>query len=228
MRLRVATYNVHRCYGRDRRFDPERIARVLAELDADVVALQELETKREHGLDLLERFARELGARAFAGPTVLSDEASYGNALLSRLPARRVDTLDLSTGRSEPRGAIDALLEADGKPLRVIATHLGLLPSDRRHQVRTLLARFAIAEHEFELLLGDLNEWLLWGRPLRWLRRRFAPTPAPATFPARRPCLALDRMWMHPRSALRQVARHASPLARIASDHLPLVGTLEL
>jgi endonuclease/exonuclease/phosphatase family metal-dependent hydrolase len=78
------------------------------------------------------------------------------------------------------------------------------------------------------VLAGDLNEWFLWGRPLRWLHAHFEETPAPATFPARLPLLALDRVWTSPRSMLRRLAVHRSPLARRASDHLPLVADLEL
>jgi len=78
------------------------------------------------------------------------------------------------------------------------------------------------------ILLGDLNEWFLWGRPLRWLHRHFEQTPAPATFPAGFPVLALDRIWVRPRHLLRRLTVHASPLARQASDHLPVVAQLQM
>ena len=74
--------------------------------------------------------------------------------------------------------------------------------------------------------MGDLNEWFLWGRPLRRLHRYFVETPALATFPSRLPCLALDRVWAHPRSMLASLAVHRSEIARVASDHLPIVATL--
>jgi endonuclease/exonuclease/phosphatase family metal-dependent hydrolase len=75
--------------------------------------------------------------------------------------------------------------------------------------------------------MGDLNEWFLWGRPLRWLHVQFRRTPAPATFPARLPVFALDRFWVRPRVLLDHLVVHSSPLARAASDHLPLVATLD-
>jgi endonuclease/exonuclease/phosphatase family metal-dependent hydrolase len=78
------------------------------------------------------------------------------------------------------------------------------------------------------VLVGDLNEWFLWGRPLRRLHRYFKATPSPATFPSRLPLFALDRVWTHPRSMLRSLAVHSTPLSRVASDHLPLVATLEI
>jgi len=74
-------------------------------------------------------------------------------------------------------------------------------------------------------VMGDLNEWYLWGRPLRWLHAKFAVTRTPPTFPARRPMLKLDRIWAHPTSALQSLKAHRSALARVASDHLPLVAT---
>jgi len=77
------------------------------------------------------------------------------------------------------------------------------------------------------LLMGDLNEWYLWGRPLRWLHSHFREMPsAPRTFPAHRPVFALDRIWVSPAGSLRKLVRHATPLARSASDHLPLIAEI--
>jgi endonuclease/exonuclease/phosphatase family metal-dependent hydrolase len=111
--------------------------------------------------------------------------------------------------------------------LRVVATHLGLRPAERREQVQRLLRLFTWGPDERAVLMGDLNEWFLWGRPLRRLHRHFKPTPACNTFPAKMPFLALDRMWAHPGEILRELKAHDSPLARVASDHLPLVATVE-
>lgn len=226
MRLVVATYNVHRCIGRDGRSDPERNLTVLRELDADVIALQELQWRPADALHLLQEFALKLGYVALAGPTLLQTEGHYGNAVLTRLAVRESGTVDLSVPGREPRGALDAVLETSGGTLRVIATHLGLRPYERRQQMRRLLAQPRDGASA-TVLLGDLNEWFLWGRPLRWLHARFGRTPAPATFPARRPLLALDRIWVEPRSLLRELRPHRSPLAREASDHLPLRAVLE-
>jgi endonuclease/exonuclease/phosphatase family metal-dependent hydrolase len=109
--------------------------------------------------------------------------------------------------------------------MRIIAAHLGLLRRSRSQQAGALLE----ATHTVvrpTVLLGDLNEWWLWGRPVRWLHAQFRRTPAPRTFPSRLPMFALDRLWVRPRSLLQRLAVHRSPLARIASDHLPLVATL--
>jgi endonuclease/exonuclease/phosphatase family metal-dependent hydrolase len=76
--------------------------------------------------------------------------------------------------------------------------------------------------------MGDLNEWFLWGRPLRWLHRHFRKTPSPRSFPARAPLLALDRIWVEPRVLLQRLWVHASPAARAASDHVPVVADIRL
>ncbi len=226
MPIVVATYNVHRCIGRDGRFDPERTLAVLRELDADAVALQELQWRPADAMHLLQELALELGYAALAGPTLLRAGGHYGNAVLTRLPVLESASVDLSVPGREPRGALNVLLDAPAGPLRLVATHLGLRPYERRQQMRRLLA-LQRGGASAMVLLGDLNEWFLWGRPLRWLHARFGRTPAPGSFPARRPLLALDRIWVAPRSMLRELRAHATPLARAASDHLPLRAVLE-
>ncbi len=222
----LATYNIHRAIGRDGVFDPERVGRVLDEIGAEVFALQEVQSGRT-GRALIHQFRDRLGGEAISGVTLLRKDAEYGNAILTRYPVRSVERLDLSVSRHEPRGALDVVLDAGTTPLRVLATHLGLWPYERRRQVRRLLTALAAGPDVPTILMGDINEWFLWGRPLRWLHVQFPRTPAPATFPAHRPVFALDRLWVRPRTALRRLAVHASPLARVASDHLPLVATLE-
>ena len=221
----VATYNIHRAVGRDGAFDPERVADVLGELDAQVIALQEVHSGAA-GRDLVRLFRDRLAAESVSGVTMLRRDAEYGNVLLSRYPVLSVDRVDLSVPPHEPRGALDVVLDCGGWRLRVLATHLGLRPYERRRQVRRLLSALDDGEDLPTVLMGDLNEWFLWGRPLRWLRVQFRRTPAPPTFPAQLPVFALDRVWVRPRAMLDRLAVHASALARVASDHLPLVAWL--
>jgi endonuclease/exonuclease/phosphatase family metal-dependent hydrolase len=229
MAITLATYNIHACIGADGRFDPERTVGVLLEIGADLVALQEVERHVVDGRDLLDYLAAAVGMKAFAGPTLLRGTRGYGNALLTSLPLHALDRIDLSLPRREPRGAMNVRLAWGDRRLQVVATHLGLRPGERRQQVRRLLPLFEAEHADVAVLLGDLNEWLLWGRPLRWLRRHFAGNlRPPPTYPSRLPLFALDRIWVRPHRALIRLEAHRSRLARLASDHLPLKGVLSL
>lgn len=226
--LVVVTYNVHRCVGRDGRHDPERVAAVIAETRADVVALQEVDARYgiEDGVDQFERLASLCGLDAVPGPTLERGDARYGNAVLTRLPVKEVRRVDLSVRGREPRGALDLRLVA-GRTLRVLACHLGLALSERLHQVRRLARHLDEDPEDVCLLLGDLNEWRRMGS-LRGLRRHVTPGPRVATFPSRRALFPLDRIWTRPDGMLVRVAAHRSPLARVASDHLPLRAEIRL
>lgn len=228
MTITVATYNVHRCIGRDGRFDPARTLEMLGKLDADVIALQELEWQPDDALSLLNQFAVRLNYQAVGGPTLLRQTGHYGNALLTRLPIRNVRRHDLSVSGREPRGALDVSLACAGAPIRIMATHLGLRPAERRMQIKRLLSSITHYQGGSTVLMGDLNEWFLSGHPLRWLRAHFGKTPAPATFPSAFPVLALDRIWVKPRERLLALAVPMHTLARRASDHLPLRAVIQL
>lgn len=224
----LATYNIHACIGSDGKFDPARIAAVINEIDADIIALQEVEHHSVDEQDLLEYLAYQTGHEALAGPTLFRESRHYGNALLSRLPLKSFKQIDLSVAGFEPRAAIEATFDAAGYELQVIATHLGLKSAERRWQVKKLLELKSLQEADISCLLGDVNEWLLWGRPLRWLHRHFTAQPHLATFPARWPLFALDRIWIAPKRCQIDLFVHKSSLARQASDHLPLVSRIQL
>ncbi len=228
-RIRVASYNVHAGVGTDGTFSPERIASVITELGADVVGLQEVHSG-DGSFSMLDTLARATGMHAIAGPThSRPSHGEFGNALLTRHKVVTVRQLNLAVTGREPRGALDVLLDC-GSPLRVMATHLGLRPWERREQVAKLLQ--ALTEDEGRegtattVLLGDINEWFLWGRPLRRLHKHFRSLPARRTFPAGWPVFALDRIWVKPFSLVRRVQAHRSPAARLASDHLPLIADI--
>ena len=224
--LTVATYNIHGAVGSDGSFAPERVAGVLEEIGADIVALQEVPLGGANMPDVLELLQESTGLAAASARTCMISGRAYGNAILSRYPIAATRAIDISFGSREPRGALDADILCHTHPLRIIATHLGLSPAERQAQVRKLLQVFDTEEMPV-ILLGDVNEWFMWGKPLRWLVSHFQAVPAPRTFPARLPLFALDRIWIRPRHRLSHVRAHASPLARMASDHLPLVARIE-
>lgn len=228
MQIKLASYNIHACIGTDGHFDPFRIARVINELDADVVALQEVEHHRVNDLDLLDFLAQQTQMTGLAGPTMLRQTRHYGNAILTRLPITHHRLIDLSLTPYEPRGVLQVHFRYGAHDLLVYATHLGLKPVERRYQVRRILSEFERQEADITVLLGDLNEWFLWGRPLRWLRRYFTPTPACRSFPSGWPVLKLDRIWVQPRTSLHSVRAHHSSQAKLASDHLPITAQLRL
>ena len=226
MSVRIASYNVHGYVGSDGKRDVPRVARVLRSLDAEVIALQEVDfepgAREPQPLELLAELA---GFRAYCAP-INRHGLPFGNALFTRLPALSTRRICLAYPLREPRTALEVVLETGARPLRVIATHLGLRPVERRFQVRKILEHVSGDEHSVTVLLGDFNEWFLMGRPLRWLHARFGRGPAVLTYPARFPLLALDRIWVHPREALARFDTHRSPEARSASDHLPVVAQL--
>jgi len=226
MQLKLATWNIHRCIGRDGVMSLQRCAAVLRDIDADLVALQEVESRPGHARDALAELARETGTRAIAGMTMAREDAHYGNALLTRLPLDQVRRHDLSIPGREPRGALDVDFAADACQVQLIATHLGLRPAERRAQVQRLIPLLQVGSRDLVVLLGDLNEWFLWGRPLRMLHRIFPETPHRRGWPAWAPLLSLDRIWVHPRRAMVSLTAYRSTLTRIASDHLPLVAEI--
>jgi len=229
MKLIAATYNIHRCIGTDGRRDTERVCKVLREIAPDIIALQEVESRYETRQNNLEFLAHQTGLHPTPGPTILSEEGEYGNAILAKQPPLSVRHIDLSYPGREPRGAIETDFDFEGRKVRAITTHLGLRPFERRDQVQRLLAVLAErGDASVTLLMGDINEWFLWGRPLRWLHKYFGFTKHIRTFPAQAPLLTLDRIWCHPRENLIQLGAHRSDLSRAASDHLPLAGVIVL
>lgn len=230
MRCTAASYNIHRCIGLDARHDPERVARVIDELDTDFIGLQEVESRFGGAPDIhqLNFLAEETGFTAVAGSTILRPDSHYGNALLTRHTVREVRSVDVSVPGREPRGILDVDLDIHGQRVRVLVTHLGLGSRERRRQTRLLLETVAAHGDEPVVVLSDFNEWFPWRKPLRWMHRRLGHPPAPHTFPAAWPLMSLDRIWAAPRRNLVEVRVHSSPLARKASDHLPLKAVIEL
>lgn len=222
-RLRVVSYNVHACVGRDGRFAPERIANVMESLDADMFALQEVEDSEFADSTVSQYLATRLGMRAYRGVTLQRGDADYGNLLLTKHEARDYTLHDISVSGGEPRGCIESDFVIDGCRIRLFATHLGLRAAERLEQVRILTPALARDDVHVRILAGDINEWRPRGRVLRALQGVFGPLPQKRTFPSNLPALALDRIYVSPGHALGALRSGAGADCRVASDHLPLV-----
>jgi len=227
--LSVASYNIHKGVGTDRRRDLARTAAVISEIGADILALQEADTRfgTRTGLLDLESLRRDLGLIAVPLDGVGVAHGWHGNLLLVRNAlVQKVHQIALPG--FEPRGALVTDLVIRGQPLRVVNAHLGLLPASRVAQARALLNRLGNLEARPTLLMGDLNEWSSKSAALKALGEHFTIGHPRPSFPSRYPMLALDRMMLSPHGELLDIATHDSLLARRASDHLPITAKLRL
>jgi endonuclease/exonuclease/phosphatase family metal-dependent hydrolase len=203
---------------------------VLSDADADIIGLQEVDCRSPlpSGETQLERLASLTGLEAVAGPTRQEGEGFFGNALLSRHSMGDVTLIDVSVRGREPRGILHGRFQIGRRSVELFNTHFGLNPRERRRQVQRLLEA-ADALHDATLVvLGDFNEWRARAAALVRLSAAFGAVPAVRTFPSRFPILALDRVWVRPRPALRDLRAVRTPLARIASDHLPVQALVML
>jgi endonuclease/exonuclease/phosphatase family metal-dependent hydrolase len=232
--VRVVTYNIHACVGVDRRYDPARIAAVLREIDADIACLQEINARRDsrlHG-DQAAYLAEATGCQVILGAGPWGRRGRFANAILTRFPVLAARAIDLAVSDYEPRAALDADLAIGDRMLRVLATHFGLHAGERRLQANRLIAAldepFTPGRRAARavLLVGDLNEWRGRNGGIRALDRCLGPSAAHPTFPSWMPVLPLDRIYVDGPAVLRDVHVYRSPIARLASDHLPLVGSL--
>ena len=227
----VASYNIHKCVGRDRRFNPWRTMNVIKEIDADVIALQEVDQRFGERLGLLDLHVleRECGLTAVPLRATRNGHGWHGNLVLFRDGVvDRVEQLVLPG--AEPRGGLVVDLTLRAGPVRIIAVHLGLLHRSRTRQVRSILAASEPPDGRPVVVMGDFNEWRL-GRhsSLQELHPDFGPLDgAVASFPTRFPVWSLDRIIANPHSLVSLIEVHDSPLAQIASDHLPIKAALRL
>lgn len=237
--IRIATYNIHKARGLDGRVRPGRIAEVLGEIDADILALQEVvSAPNGHGGDDQASFlAREMGLKSVLGETRRRNGRPYGNLVLSRFPICAVANYDISAPGREPRGCLRADLGLPGDTvLHLFNVHLGTSYFERRHQARRLVGP-SILGHPWlngpRIVLGDFNEWTR-GLATRLLAARLRPADLRAylgrrrTYPGLLPLLHLDHIYFDRHFELRNLELHRTPTALVASDHLPLVAELRL
>ena len=228
----IASYNVHKCIGIDKQFNPQRTAEVISEIDADVIALQEADRRFGERSGLLDLGLLERRHGLIPVPitaTMPKGHGWHGNVLLFRAGVVR-NVQQLKLPGVEPRGALVADLQFPAGPLRVIAAHLGLLKRSREQQAESILTVLQEADTLPTLLIGDLNEWRVGKRSsLAALMPTFnhVATAVPS-FPSRFPVFALDRVLGAPHNLVTSVEVHNTPLARLASDHLPVKAHLDL
>jgi len=240
---RLMTYNVHRCVGVDRRLDVDRTAAVIAEHEPDIVCLQELDVGRARTgrADQAHEIARRLEMTFHFHPAMRVEEELYGDAILTHLPERLVRAGALPTVRGvpglEPRGAQWVAIQVGERRLNVINTHLGLVPREQRRQAAMLVGPEWLGHPDCAapcILAGDFNSAPLTA-PYRHVARRLRDAQrAPGlgrtvpTFPSGFPMLRIDHVFVSPGIRVTGVFAPFSPLARMASDHLPLIVDFEL
>ncbi|WP_376097726.1 endonuclease/exonuclease/phosphatase family protein [Roseomonas sp. CCTCC AB2023176] len=230
--MRVATWNIHRRRAVAGVYRPEWVEAVIGEIRPDVMALQEAQHffRRDKGMLDEEAIARDLGLRPLRLPHRAGEQGWRSNVVLVCRDARVIHgPYGLRLGGLEPRGAVLAEIDLGDGPFRIVAAHLSLGARRRRLQGEALMAALSTgAGHTLPtLVMGDFNEWRPRGSVLGVLAPVFGEPPAAPTFPTFRPTFSLDRILGHPRGLVPRVHVHDTPMARRASDHLPLVARVE-
>jgi endonuclease/exonuclease/phosphatase family metal-dependent hydrolase len=230
--LTFASYNIHKAVGLDRRRDPDRILRILREVDADVVALQEVDRRFGRRMAVLPLEAIHAATDYVPVPLSMKPDSLgwHGNALLVRRGIELIEARPVPLPVLEPRGAIRADLMAQGRRIRVIGMHLDLSGLRRRHQIGSVLQHCLDCDHNVPtVLMGDFNEWSQHGGCLRGFDGDGWHVLAPGrSFPSRRPIAQLDRIVISREWQVRTARVHHSPLAVTGSDHLPVLAALTL
>jgi endonuclease/exonuclease/phosphatase family metal-dependent hydrolase len=224
--LRMMTWNIHGAYGRNPRFDLTRIIRFIERHAPDVVALQEIDSRRPQ-LDGMsnpfDALQAALGNHGVGAKSITTADGEYGQALISRWPIRNSEIHDISYREREPRRAIRCEIVPPAGPVRVIATHLGLSIGERRGQMRALLGLIGHSPLT-TIVLGDFNDWFWVGSVRKALAAQLPARSRLRTFPSICPVFRFDRIYCRPASALLSTYTDAS--ARVLSDHLPVIADI--
>jgi endonuclease/exonuclease/phosphatase family metal-dependent hydrolase len=223
--VRVMTWNIHGGIGPDGLHDFQRMLRVIQRADPDILALQEVDSRRlrggEHPVSMLKRV---LGHHGIAAAAITTADGDYGQVLLSRWPLDSAVVHDISVPRREPRRAIAATIHAPAGRLFVVAAHLGLSFVERRRQCASMMAMIEQCEL-VTVVLGDFNDWMWPGSVQNVLAYRLPGRTHHRTFPARMPLLKLDRIYCRPAAAL--VSSSVDPAGADVSDHLPVIASID-
>ena len=234
--LKLATWNIHYGIGGDRRFDLDRIVGVLAAMDADIVGLQEVGWHRRthHRIDHFAYLREHTGYTVVEGLVRDPLRSRFGNALLTRFPVTGKQWVDLKIRGHVPRAALVAEVEAPAAPLRVAVLHLGLATWERERQAKRLIETLHGEEEEAPptvlptVLLGDFNMLRAQSIAADILAAQYPYCIRMPTYPARKPRLSLDRIYLSAEWEILDARVFDEGLALKASDHLPLVTEARL
>lgn len=226
MKIRVLTWNIHGGVGRDGRFDLARIIDLIRGWEPDIIALQEVDSRRNlPGESPAFAFiASELGFHSVEAKTLLAKDGEYGQMLVSRWQLGRTRIHDISVPKREPRRAIEAEIETPHGPVHVLAAHFGLSLRERRRQAQAL-AEIAGSGPRTTIILGDFNDWVR-GSVQRAFALEFPGVTSHRTWPTPYPLLRLDRVFCRPAQAL--LESRIDPRGRSMSDHLPVIAEIKL
>lgn len=229
--ITVASYNIRKSVGLDWKRRPERILHVLSEVDADIIALQEVDRRFGSRISSLsaEVIEAETPYRIVRFAERPQSLGWHGNALLVRKPLRVLSQKALILPSLEPRGAVMADIDIEHCRLRIVGLHLGLMGSWRQRQAKAVLAQLQALEDRMPtIIMGDLNEWNTAGGSLKHFARDHHVIDPGPSFHASKPTFAFDRIITSLDLAVEDKGVHASSEARRASDHLPVWARLSL
>lgn len=235
--MRLLTYNIHKGVGSDRRYRLERIIAVIRELEPDLVCLQEVDrnVRRSRYHDQPALLAHQLDIKTHLFQlNVPHREGGYGNLILSRWPFRSECQVSIRHRLRKPRGAQLVVIETGQGPMHLINWHLGLREKERRWQALHLLSHSSFLEfaHLPTVIAGDFNDWRNTLGKHHFLNHGFRQATAPIgrfrSFPSFLAVASLDKVYYRGDIAIHRAAIVRSPLARLASDHLPLVVDFNL
>lgn len=228
--IKVASYNMRKGIGTDRRRNPERTLEVLREIDADVIALQEADRRFGPREMVISPHLLEEHSDWKAVPFNMRERSMgwHGNAILVRKSAEILGCGAIHLPALEPRGAVVADVGVDGEAVRIVGMHLDLSGLWRRKQAHAILAHLdGATERPPTVLMGDLNDWSAQSGVLRDFGRHFHFAQTGPSFHARRPVGRLDRIMVSRELRIAECGVHASAAARRASDHLPIWAVIE-
>ena len=247
MQFKVLTYNIHRAIGLDRRYQPQRIIKILKEIDADIVLLQEVDSgvPRSQLMDMAKVLSEASDYPYYElGLNVKLNKGYYGNATFSKFPIRQSENIDITIGQKKARGCLYTEIcvpsETDDKQLHVFNWHLGLSAKERRKQCAVLL-KSPIFKHlsmdDLCLVAGDFNDWRSLLRILFVEGREFQCATdhhnkrgevAIKTYPSFSPRGGLDRIYYRGGLECLSAQKYQKQIAKVASDHLPVYATFKM